>query len=152
MIWSLFSRSIMLQSLVPQSPISNMNRKRVDCDDSFGDETTTVTKCRNIFDEVSVFGEKALVEELHCDESESSGLRLLGLLLQCVECVSMEILDYATDLLPEITELSSPYGSSPQRVGAFFAHTLQARVITSCLDICIYWPLLSSVWLSRKWR
>ena len=142
----------MLQSLVPQSPISNMNLKCVDCHDSSSNETTIATKHRNLSDEASVFGEKALIEELHPDESKSSGLRLLGLLLQCTECVSMEILDYATDLLPEITELSSPYGSSLQRVGAFFAHTLQARVITSCLGICIYWPLLSSVWLSRKWR
>ena len=152
MIWSLSSRSITLQSLVLQSPISNTNPKCVVRDDSSGDETTIATKHRNLSDEASVFGEKALIEELHPDESKSSGLRLLGLLLQCTECVSMEILNYATDLLPEITELSSPYGSSPQRVGAFFAHTLQARVITSCLGICIYWPLLSSVWLSRKWR
>ena len=152
MIWSLFSRSIVLQSLVPQSPISNMNPKRVVCDDSSGNETTTVTKRRNLSDEASVSGEKALVEELHPDESKSSGLRLLGLLLQCTECVSMEILDDATDLLLEIAELSSPYDSSPQRVGAFFAHAFQARMITSCLGICIYWPLLSSVWLSRKWR
>ena len=122
----------MLQSLVPQSPISNMNPKCVDCDDSSGDETTTAMKHRNLSDEASVSCVKALVEELHRDESESSGLRLLGLLLQCAECVSMEILNNATDLLPEIAELSSPYGSSPQRVGAFFAHTLQARVITSC--------------------
>ena len=122
----------MLQSLVPQPPISNMNPKRVDRDDSSGDEATTATKRRNLSDEASVSGEKALVEELHRDESESSGLRLLGLLLQCAECVSVQNLDDATDLLPEIAELSSPYGSSPQRVGAFFAHTLQARVITSC--------------------
>ena len=152
MIWSLFSRSIVLQSLVPQSPISNMNPKRVVCDDSSGNETTTVTKRRNLSDEASVSGEKALVEELHPDESKSSGLRLLGLLLQCTECVSMEILDDATDLLLEIAELSSPYDSSPQRVGAFFAHAFQARMITSCLGICNYWPSLSSVWLSRKWR
>ena len=71
----------MLQSLVPQSPISNMNPKCVDCDDSSSNETTTVTKRRNLSDEASVSGEKALVEELHRDENESSGLRLLGLLL-----------------------------------------------------------------------
>ena len=152
MIWSLFSRSIMLQSLVPQSPISNLNLKCMDRDDSFGDETTTAMKRRNLFDEVFVSGEKALVEELHCDESESSGLRLLGLLLQCAECVSMEILDDAIDLLPKIAELSSPYDSSPQRVGTFFTHAFQARVITLCLGICNYWPSLSFVWLSRKWR
>uniref|UniRef100_A0A7N2M9Z3 Uncharacterized protein n=1 Tax=Quercus lobata TaxID=97700 RepID=A0A7N2M9Z3_QUELO len=71
----------MLQRLVPQSPISNMNPKRMDCDDSSGDETTTAMKRRNLSDEASISDEKALVEELHRDESESSGLRLLGLLL-----------------------------------------------------------------------
>nr|POE68240.1 hypothetical protein CFP56_26135 [Quercus suber] len=75
----------MLQSLVLQSPISNMNPKRVDNDDSSGNETTTVMKSRNIFDKDFVFGKKALVEELHRDKSKSSGLRLLGLLLQCAE-------------------------------------------------------------------
>ncbi|KAB8392282.1 hypothetical protein FH972_024797 [Carpinus fangiana] len=131
----------MLQSLVPQSPISNSNpnpspsnnssamrTKRVDREDSSGDETTV--KRRTFLNEASVSGEKAVEE---AEESESSGLRLLGLLLQCAESVAAENLDDATDLLPEIVELSSPYGSSPQRVGAYFAHALQARVITSCL-------------------
>ncbi|KAK7857017.1 scarecrow-like protein 23 [Quercus suber] len=117
-----------------------MNPKCVDRDNSSGDETITTTKRRNLSDEASISGEKALVEELHRDESEPSGLRLLGLLLQYAECVSMENLNDATDLLPKIAELSSPYGSSPQRVGAFFAHTLQVRVITLCLGICNYWP------------
>ncbi|CAI0440016.1 unnamed protein product [Linum tenue] len=72
---------------------------------------------------------------------ESTGLRLLGLLLQCAECVAMDNLDDATDLLPEISELSSPFGSSPQRVGAYFAHALQARVVSSCLGT--YNPLTS---------
>ena len=40
----------------------------------------------------------------------------------------MENLDDATDLLPEIAELSSPYASSPDRVGAFFAHALLCLV------------------------
>ncbi|XP_062153399.1 scarecrow-like protein 23 [Alnus glutinosa] len=138
----------MLQSLVPQSPISNTNpntspsnsnamrTKRVDRDDSSGDEATM--KRRNLLNEASVSGEKAVEE---AEEGESSGLRLLGLLLQCAESVATENLDDATDLLPEIVELSSPYGSSPQRVGAYFAHALQARVITSCLGT--YSPLSS---------
>ena len=89
-----------------------MNPKRMDRDDNSGDETIIETKCRNLSDEASVSGEKALVKELHRDKSGLSGLRLLGLLLQCTECVSMEILDDATDLLPEIAELSLPYDSS----------------------------------------
>lgn len=72
-------------------------------------------------------------------EEESTGLRLLGLLLQCAECVAMDNLEDATDLLPEISELSSPFGSSPERVGAYFSHALQSRVVSSCLGN--YMPL-----------
>ncbi|KAG2716031.1 hypothetical protein I3843_03G108200 [Carya illinoinensis] len=132
----------MLQSLVPQSPISNpsnssaMKSKRVDRDESYGDDATT--KRMNFSNEASVSGEKTLDER---EEGESTGLKLLGLLLQCAESVALEHLDEAADLLPEIAELSSPYGSSPQRVGAYFAHALHARVITSYLGT--YWPLSS---------
>jgi len=75
------------------------------------------------------------------DGGESSGLRLLGLLLQCAECVAMDNLNGATDLLPEIAELSTPFGSSPERVGAYFAHALQVRVVSSILGT--YSPLVS---------
>lgn len=123
-----------------------MRTKRVDRDDSSGDETTM--KRRTFMNEASVSGEKAVEE---AEGSESSGLRLLGLLLQCAESVATENLDDATDLLPEIVELSSPYGSSPQRVGAYFAHALQARVITSCLGT--YSPLSSkSLTLTQSQR
>ena len=73
------------------------------------------------------------------DPTDSTGLRLLGLLLQCAECVAIDNLQEANDLLPEISELSSPFGTSPERVGAYFAHALQARVISSCLGT--YSPL-----------
>lgn len=72
-------------------------------------------------------------EQVVVMEGESTALRLLGLLLQCAESVAMDNLDDATDLLPEISELSSPFGSSPERVGAYFAHALRARVVSSCL-------------------
>ncbi|XP_051126096.1 scarecrow-like protein 23 [Andrographis paniculata] len=73
------------------------------------------------------------------EDSDSGGLRLLGLLLQCAECVAMDNLDDAGQLLPEIAELSSPYGSSAQRVGAYFADALSARVVASYLGA--YAPL-----------
>lgn len=118
----------------------------MDREDSSGDEMTM--KRRNLLNEASVSGEKAVEE---AEEGESSGLRLLGLLLQCAESLATENLDDATDLLPEIVELSSPYGSSPQRVGAYFAHALHARVITSCLGT--YSPLSSkSITLTQSQR
>ncbi|KAF3445086.1 hypothetical protein FNV43_RR14779 [Rhamnella rubrinervis] len=98
---------------------------------------------RNFPGEATVSGEKTMEDQDHDDElvveGESTGLRLLGLLLQCAESVAMDNLDNASDLLPEIAELSSPFGSSPERVGAYFAHALQARVISSCLGT--YSPL-----------
>ncbi|XP_058107307.1 scarecrow-like protein 23 [Magnolia sinica] len=82
-------------------------------------------------------------EEADGDEEnetgESSGLRLLGLLLQCAEAVSSDNLDEASDLLPQIFELSSPFGSSPERVAAYFADALHARIVSSFLGT--YSPL-----------
>lgn len=72
-------------------------------------------------------------------ESESTCLRLLGLLLQCAESVAVDNLDHANNLLPEISELSSPFGSSPERVAAYFAEALQSRIISSYLGK--YFPL-----------
>ncbi|GAA0170407.1 hypothetical protein LIER_24675 [Lithospermum erythrorhizon] len=74
------------------------------------------------------------------DES-AAGLHLLGLLLQCAECVAMDNLEDATNLLPEIGQLSSPFGSPAERVAAYFAEALSARVITSYLGI--YSPAVS---------
>lgn len=94
----------------------------------------------------NITGEKA-AEEVDQEaaetdaEAESTGLRLLGLLLQCAECVAMDNLDDATDLLPEISVLSSPFGSSPERVAAYFAEALQARVVSSYLGT--YSPLVN---------
>ncbi|XP_054796529.1 scarecrow-like protein 23 [Prosopis cineraria] len=147
----------MLQSLVPRSSLSETNRpngassamktKRVDrdLDDAAGDgddpsSFKRPSSGRNFSGEASVSGEKTVEEggghedqEPLFEGTESTGLRLLGLLLQCAECVAMDNLDDASDLLPEIAELSSPYGTSPERVGAYFAHALQARVVSSCL-------------------
>nr|GLL36064.1 scarecrow-like protein 23 [Ipomoea trifida]GMD36208.1 scarecrow-like protein 23 [Ipomoea batatas] len=82
----------------------------------------------------SVSGEKGEEEEEEgVMDTESTGLRLLGLLLQCAECVAMDNLDDASNLLPEIAELSSPFGSSAERVAAYFAEALSARIISSYL-------------------
>ena len=63
----------------------------------------------------------------------------------------MDNLDFANDLLPEIAELSSPFGTSPERVGAYFAQALQARVVSSCLGA--YSPLTAkSVTLTQSQR
>ncbi|CAI9783769.1 unnamed protein product [Fraxinus pennsylvanica] len=55
--------------------------------------------------------EKEQLEATVVEEGDSIELRLLGMLLQYVECVAMDNLDDAGQLLPEIAELSSPFGS-----------------------------------------
>ncbi|TKY67791.1 Scarecrow protein 23 [Spatholobus suberectus] len=141
----------MLQSLVPRSPRSSnpnaMKAKRAAADgDSPANEPS--------FKRATFSGEKTAEDEQAFDagpHGESTGLKLLGLLLQCAECVAMDNLDVANDLLPEIAELSSPFGTSPERVGAYFAQALQARVVSSCLGT--YSPLSTkSVTLTQSQR
>uniref|UniRef100_A0A5B7AZK7 Uncharacterized protein n=1 Tax=Davidia involucrata TaxID=16924 RepID=A0A5B7AZK7_DAVIN len=150
----------MLQSLVSQSPInSNPNpnssksvmrgKRSIDIAGGGGDSSgehddDPSQKRRNFSGEATISGDKtaaaaAVEHEEAVIEGESSGLRLLGLLLQCAECVAMDNLDDASDLLPEIAELSSPFGTSPERVAAYFAEALQARIISSYLGT--YCPL-----------
>ncbi|KAJ8747801.1 hypothetical protein K2173_006960 [Erythroxylum novogranatense] len=128
-------------SSTPNNPASPMKTKRGDRD---GDSDDPASKRPNFSAEASVSGEKTAAEEdstTVVEGGESTGLRLLGLLLQCAECVAMDNLDDANCLLPQISELSSPFGSSPERVGAYFAHALQSRVVSSYLRT--YSPLTS---------
>ncbi|XP_042515895.1 scarecrow-like protein 23 [Macadamia integrifolia] len=137
----------MLQSLLPQSSInanhnsacdSTMRNKRIDRESRVGEssgenEDDRARKRQNSGKNLAV------EEEIVVVGGESHGLRLLRLLLQCAEAVAMDNLDEATELMPEISELSSPFGSSPERVAAYFAQALQARIISSCLGT--YTPL-----------
>ncbi|GMH14987.1 hypothetical protein Nepgr_016828 [Nepenthes gracilis] len=67
--------------------------------------------------------------------AERRGLRLLRLLLQCAECVAMDNLSDAADLVLEASELASPFGSSPERVAAYFVDALRFRIVGSCIGI-----------------
>ncbi|GJN11332.1 hypothetical protein PR202_ga29515 [Eleusine coracana subsp. coracana] len=73
------------------------------------------------------------------EPAETRGLRLLTLLLRCAEAVAADHLSEARDLLPEIAELATPFGSCPERVAAYFGDALCARVLSSCLGA--YAPL-----------
>ncbi|CAN8272795.1 unnamed protein product [Cochlearia groenlandica] len=59
----------------------------------------------------------------------------LSLLLQCAEYVATDNLCEASILLSEISEICSPFGSSPDRIVAYFAQALQSRVISSYLSL-----------------
>ncbi|XP_076911806.1 scarecrow-like protein 23 [Bidens hawaiensis] len=103
-------------------------------------------KRRNVAEQNSVIEEEenydyAAVAAETATAAESSGLKLLGLLLQCAESVAVDNLDHASNLLPEISELASPFGSSPERVTAYFAEALQSRILSSYLGT--YNPLTS---------
>lgn len=68
--------------------------------------------------------------------TDEEGLHLMGLLLQCAEAVSAENYDEANSILPQLSELATPYGTSVQRVVAYFAEGMASRLVTSCLGLC----------------
>nr|XP_043625060.1 scarecrow-like protein 23 isoform X1 [Erigeron canadensis] len=136
----------MLQSLIlqptpnPPSSSTTMNTSKRTIHDSSEKTQTTESEDQNKRQNVSEQDQNIDTRDTNIiEEAESSGLRLLGLLLQCAECVAVDNLDQANNLLPEISERSSPFGSSPERVAAYFAEALQARIISSYLGT--YSPL-----------
>ncbi|KAG6518936.1 hypothetical protein ZIOFF_022422 [Zingiber officinale] len=77
--------------------------------------------------------------EMEKRKRDEEGLHLLTLLLQCAEAVSADNLEEANRLLLEISELSTPFGTSAQRVAAYFSEAMSARLVSSCLGL--YAPL-----------
>ncbi|XP_042457816.1 protein SCARECROW-like [Zingiber officinale] len=78
--------------------------------------------------------------ELHQRKRDAEGLQLLTLLLQCAEAVGADKLDEANVLLLEISELSTPYGTSAQRVAAYFSEAMSARLVSTCLGLYVPLP------------
>ncbi|GJW76066.1 SCARECROW protein [Tanacetum coccineum] len=74
-------------------------------------------------------------EEMRQHKRDEQGLHLLTLLLQCAEAVSADNFEEANKMLLEISELSTPYGTSAQRVAAYFSEAMSARLMSSCLGI-----------------
>ncbi|XP_072997226.1 protein SCARECROW 2 [Typha latifolia] len=87
-------------------------------------------------------------EELLKQKRDEEGLHLLTLLLQCAEAVAADNLEEANRMLLEISELSTPFGTSAQRVAAYFSEAMSARLVSSCLGI--YAPLPSSSAASHR--
>lgn len=120
----------------PSSSSSNLKRHRPIPLDDDNPSISAAVEEENDDDDINNVEHENILPVV---ESESTGLRLLGLLLQCAECVAMDNLEDAGNLLPEIAELSSPFGSSAQRVAAYFADALSARILSSYLGT--YSPL-----------
>lgn len=74
-------------------------------------------------------------EELRQRKRDEEGLHLLTLLLQCAEAVSADKFDDANKMLVEISEWATPFGTSAQRVAAYFSEAMSARLVSSCLGI-----------------
>ncbi|GFP87384.1 protein scarecrow PjSCR [Phtheirospermum japonicum] len=73
--------------------------------------------------------------EMQQQQQDEQGLHLLTLLLQCAEAVSSDNLEGANRMLLEISQLATPFGTSAQRVAAYFSEAMSARVVSSCLGI-----------------
>ncbi|KAL9152691.1 hypothetical protein ABFS82_10G000200 [Erythranthe guttata] len=74
-------------------------------------------------------------EEIRQKQKDEQGLHLLTLLLQCAEAVSADNLEEANTMLLEISQLATPFGTSAQRVAAYFSEAMSARLVSSCLGI-----------------
>ncbi|KAG6427729.1 hypothetical protein SASPL_111976 [Salvia splendens] len=74
-------------------------------------------------------------EERRQQEKDEQGLHLLTLLLQCAEAVSADNLEEANRMLLEISQVATPFGTSAQRVAAYFSEAMSARIVSSCLGI-----------------
>nr|ACR48080.1 scarecrow 2 [Lupinus albus]ACR48081.1 scarecrow 2 [Lupinus albus] len=79
-------------------------------------------------------------EEMQGQKKDEEGLHLLSLLLQCAEAVSAENVEDANKMLLEISQLSTPFGTSAQRVAAYFSEAISARLVSSCLGIYATFP------------
>lgn len=75
-------------------------------------------------------------EERGQDEEEARGVRMIALLLECAAAVSVGNLTDANGMLLELSQAASPYASScGERLVAYFARAMAARLMTSCLGV-----------------
>uniref|UniRef100_A0A0D3HHL9 Uncharacterized protein n=1 Tax=Oryza barthii TaxID=65489 RepID=A0A0D3HHL9_9ORYZ len=71
--------------------------------------------------------------------SSGAAVSVAQLIHNCAESVNADNLDEAHRALLEIAELATPFGTSTQRVAAYFAEAMSARLVSSCLGL--YAPL-----------
>ena len=96
--------------------------------------TTTTTTCATTPTNI-VHTSREKKEEMRQQKRDEQGLHLLTLLLQCAESVSADNFEEANNMLLEISELSTPFGTAAQRVAAYFSEAMSARLVSSCLGI-----------------
>ncbi|GMI96014.1 hypothetical protein HRI_003270700 [Hibiscus trionum] len=98
--------------------------------------TVTTTTPTSTVQTVQACSGRDRKEELRQQKRDEEGLHLLTLLLQCAEAVSANNFDDANRMLLELSQLSTPFGTSAQRVAAYFSEAISARLVSSCLGIC----------------
>ncbi|XP_074285986.1 protein SCARECROW-like [Silene latifolia] len=81
-------------------------------------------------------------EERQQRKIDENGLRLLTLLLQCAEAISNEKPDDALEMIVQISEWASPFGTSAQRIAAYFSEAMSARILTTRLGIHSTFPTI----------
>ncbi|GMI71921.1 hypothetical protein HRI_000861400 [Hibiscus trionum] len=98
--------------------------------------TTNATVTTSAVQAVQASSGRDRKEELRQQKRDEEGLHLLTLLLQCAEAVSANNFEDANRMLLELSQLSTPFGTSAQRVAAYFSEAISARLVSSCLGIC----------------
>lgn len=104
--------------------------------------TTACTTPTSTFQLVQACSTRDRKEEIRQQKRDEEGLHLLSLLLQCAEAVSANKFEEANRMLLELSQLSTPFGTSAQRVAAYFSEAMSARLLSSCLGICATLPLI----------
>ncbi|XWS09549.1 hypothetical protein CRYUN_Cryun40dG0094000 [Craigia yunnanensis] len=102
--------------------------------------STTTTTATTTVQRVQACSARDRKEELQQQKRDEEGLHLLTLLLQCAEAVSANNFEEANRMLLELSQLSTPFGTSAQRVAAYFSEAMSARLLSSCLGICAALP------------
>ncbi|KAG8378583.1 hypothetical protein BUALT_Bualt07G0000700 [Buddleja alternifolia] len=97
------------------------------------DPTSTETRTMSTAPALELIKERK--QELQHKQKDEQGLHLLTLLLQCAEAVSADNLEEANRMLLEISQIATPFGTSAQRVAAYFSEAMSARIVSSCLGI-----------------
>ncbi|CAH9101233.1 unnamed protein product [Cuscuta epithymum] len=131
---------------VTSAPPSSDNRQQQQQKNPAGKEQEKQPESKSLTANESAAAAAALMrrsekEELEQKRKDEEGLHLLTLLLQCAEAVAAENMEEANEMLLQVSELSTPFGTSAQRVAAYFSEAMSARLVNSCLGIHASAPL-----------
>ncbi|MED6145381.1 hypothetical protein PIB30_024584 [Stylosanthes scabra] len=132
-----------LQSPPPPPPPPPTQQEKPPQEEDLVPATTTATpRNTTTATEMAMLARKKAEEVNQQKKKDEEGLHLLTLLLQCAEAVSAENLEDANKMLLEISQLSTPFGTSAQRVAAYFSEAISARLVSSCLGIYATLPIV----------